>query len=600
MLRQMKPPFLRSFAAACLFALAPVQAGSFIPPAEGPVPFRRDRLPLDADSMSTLSQQLVNLTGTLDTAAPARLRTAAQLLALALALDPANRAARTTIESLNNGRPPASVDSIESARAKARVWRTLAWLQEPEAGNDGQAFAACLADVIAAADPDQPSAKSLAGNPEQGAWTGWVADLKSFEGNPITVVTPTDDAMPPEVPEITPADTKATFRLTEATLITPLWALDPVTKTTTLRPVPVVLNITTSEPKEDEEDRPFSFRLENTDDSSYDKKLNAPVIKALTAIHGPLPRNTRAGITIGDGVEYLRNSNHNAIAGPAALLIHSALTGVPPKATILGIIDDAGTYQLTPYFWDNLRALENGPGGRLVLPAAAADFLPSFLALEKSDFFFRYEVLLASDLAELVERAADTSTGPVADTSAKFIEIRSRIGGQTTPQYVSNSYVRQRLAAIVQEAPHHHSARLLAIQGAGERPTRLQRNVLAAELRAAIRPMDWITRHEDEEIDTSALDKTYTSCRSAVDELEGYIDSRDRELYEQVRSLTLSIRTLAREARVRARPGESPPNIRRAVSTFATSYTTTRDDLTATAGDDPPSPAPASPAPAPR
>ncbi|MGB6221703.1 hypothetical protein, partial [Haloferula sp.] len=73
------------------FAIASLAQAAFVPPNDGPVPFRRDKLPVDADTMTSLSKQLVLLTGTMDTSKAEETRRAAQILGLALALDPDNR-----------------------------------------------------------------------------------------------------------------------------------------------------------------------------------------------------------------------------------------------------------------------------------------------------------------------------------------------------------------------------------------------------------------------------------------------------------------------------------------------------------------------------
>ena len=78
-------------AATCLFAQ------KFAPPAEGPVAFRRDRIPLDAEAMAGLSRQLATLAEGLDFKTAANRRAAAQMLALAVTLDPANSKTRELI-----------------------------------------------------------------------------------------------------------------------------------------------------------------------------------------------------------------------------------------------------------------------------------------------------------------------------------------------------------------------------------------------------------------------------------------------------------------------------------------------------------------------
>ena len=131
-------------------------AGNFAPPAEGPVAFRRDRLPLDADTMATLSRQLVTLAQGLDAETAVNRRAAAQMLALATALDPGNGKAREVLAGFQNGSHPPAADAEQLEKSRERVWQDIAWLETPEAGGEGQALAACLADVLVVSDPKTP------------------------------------------------------------------------------------------------------------------------------------------------------------------------------------------------------------------------------------------------------------------------------------------------------------------------------------------------------------------------------------------------------------------------------------------------------------
>jgi hypothetical protein len=155
-------------------------AAEFVAPAEGPVPFRRDKLPVDVETMESLSRQLTLFTGARVADDADELRAVAQMAALALALDPVNRDTRALIDSLKAGGAPAAAEAEEVERARNRAWQVLGWLEMPEAGADGQALAACLGDVMAMADPHHPKARERRSAGEQGAWKGWVADEAAF------------------------------------------------------------------------------------------------------------------------------------------------------------------------------------------------------------------------------------------------------------------------------------------------------------------------------------------------------------------------------------------------------------------------------------
>ena len=62
---------------------------------------------------------------------------------------------------------------------------------------------------------------------------------------------------------------------------------------------------------------------------------------------------------------------------------------------VLGRVDENGALTLPKSFWEQMLALGPGNGKRLVLPASAAGWLPSLLAIGKPGIFMDYEVLLA-------------------------------------------------------------------------------------------------------------------------------------------------------------------------------------------------------------
>jgi hypothetical protein len=145
----------------------------------------------------------------------------------------------------------------------------------------------------------------------------------------------------------------------------------------------------------------------------------------------------------------------------------------------------------------------------------------------------------------------------MAGVSAKFREIREKAGSQPAGQYVANPFIRRRLADLSLEAPYHFSAKMLAIQGAGNRPTEIPRNVLASELLRVIAPMAWIVDRSnsiedgDKPFNLDQLSATYESCRLQVDALDRYLRLDDRELVLRVKNMVALIRTMDRAARAR-------------------------------------------------
>ena len=569
-------------------------AGNFIPPAEGPLAFRRDQIPLDADSLASLSQILVTLTQSLDTDSAANRRTAAQMLALSTALDPGNSKARDLITEFqqNRDRKNAEEDAEQIKNSQQRVWKTLEWLETPEAGNQGKALAACLSDVIAISDPQHPRAAALRAAGERGAWQGWVPQLAAYEPQAEVVVTP-------EYPK-KKQSVKATFLLNRAQVYTVIWKTDGRGDSKNWiqasAPLQMVAKMSENKRSEDQEFHSNEFHITIAPQFQEDtfRTLNATLVKLLKTQTPALPEGL-VTIHIPDLEDSELPPKRQSISAAAAVLASAAVSGCEPDATILGVVDEKGNFELSRGFWSQLQALGPGNGRRLILPAAAAEYLPSVLALERPQLFFDYEVLLASNFQDLLKLSAKIPDQSLEKSITSFREIREKVGTQAIGQYVANPHVRKRLVDIAIENPNHLSAKILAIQGAGNRPTYISRIVLASELRRAIKPMEWLVKQDDPDFEHAELQKlgaTSELCRSQVDHLSRYTAKEDRELLGRVQDMITGLRTLDRASRTRGDFYDTRSSVVSSYSALMTSYRIIEEELANLTGDAEQVPAP--------
>jgi hypothetical protein len=563
--------------ATCL----PLMGARFATPAEGPVAFRRDRIPLDAGAMVRLSRQLVFLARGVDPESATELRAAAQMLALSTALNPANGEARQTLSDFQH-RPFAPIrNSQVLEKSRALVWQYLAWLETPAAGDQGNALAACLMDAIVVADPTHPKAKSARGAPESGAWAGWVPELAAFEDSKAEPAKTAAVAENKPFP-VDPEPLATGILLSQAAVSTPLWRSIPKTDPVKWTMAPAVLEMVA-----EMMDTQNSFLVIGTGEEGETlHELAEPLETLLNQKHGSLPKNFRLVINSRALEASMKSGRRQSISGAAAVLANAAMTGREPIGTVIGTVDAKGGFSLPQDLWAQLHSLELGEGGRLVLPAAAADYLLSILALERPEFFLKYEVLLANDFDQLIALAEKNPGDATARSIAKFGEIRSKATGQPVGQYVSNSFVRRRLAEIVQEAPYHYSAKMLALQGAGNRPTSIPRQVMVAELRKSIEPMVWLMRrgeHDFEADELTQLGGTYESCRSEVDRMIRYAEKTDRELINHVLDMLAGVRSMERIARNRVDPASTL--LRESHNTLVVSYKKIAREFAVAAGE---------------
>ncbi len=536
-----------------LAAFPGLRAADFVMPAEGPVAFRRDKLPIDPDAMVHLSRGVESLARGLNAESAADLRGAAQMIALALALDPANTRARELAEAYRTEQhePDADMDRLE--RSRARIWQNIGWLETAEAGADGQALAACLKDVIVISDPKNPKAAAIRAAGEKGAWSGWVPALAAFEGGAVAA----NPEPAPESPEDTPAPPPSSFLESASMPVllwqnagredAPKWVLTPAVAEMSATRVGAEAAATGEKPG-------FALKIGEGEEHGPLSATARMVTGFLRKVHGKLPEDLRVVIR-SKGFESSSNSKkRQTVSAVCAVLANAAITGVEPDAVVIGQVEEDGSFKLPTSFWNQIQSLGKGTGRRLILPAEAASVLPSLLALEKPEFFMQYEVLLAKDGAELLALCAKTPAEALASPLGKFREIRERMGTQDVRQYIGNSFVKQRLMAVQQEAPYHFSARALLVQASGNRPTLVARSVLASELLRAMEPLRPIVAMQDHNADEKLMGKVsqiYDQSRTAVDALERYTDKADQALFTEAREAVGALRNIERAARAR-------------------------------------------------
>ena len=470
-------------------------AGEFAVPAEGPVPFRRDQVPLDVDTMAQLSTQVESLARGLDAATAPHRRCAAQMLALAMALDPANPKPRELLAEYQKARHSPGGDAKELESNRTRISQQLAWLENPQAGAHGQALAACLKDVLVASDPARPEDAPSNESEETGAWAGWVPPLSAYQPKVI----PKRD--PPDNPDSGPdADAGPKILLSQASVSTLLWrriGSDKADETWVLASAP--LRMSARKLGEDAGwQAPCSIGIGPVGNEGPFEQVSTSLLHLLKQQQSALPAGCRISITSPQLEQSMLSNHRQSLSGAAAVLASAAVTGREPEAMVLGQIDASGAFKLPSNFWDCLQTLlGKGTGQRLVLPAEAAAILPSLLSLEEPGFFLEYEVLLAANFKELLDRSAKIPPESLAKAVTQFGIIRDKVGTQDVRHYITNRFVRQRLAEVSQDAPCHFSAKMLLVQATGERPTLVPRKVLAAELRRVVAPMDWICNNAE-------------------------------------------------------------------------------------------------------
>lgn len=573
--------YVRSAILLPLFA--GVASARFASPAEGPVPFRRDRLPIEAGAIFALSRSVEELARLVPTETPEGRRGRAQMLALALALEPGSVAARGQLEQLANGASPGLPEGAQPEKSRDRLKRVLPWLKKPAAGPDAAVLARCLEDALVIAFPDDAEAKAARNGGESPAWRKWVPDLAAYQPEPA--------GRPGGTPPTADPPATAEVKLARATLQTPLWQRveTPEGDSWSLVSSPLEMRAKVVDSKAGGGDGPGVWIGSPVSWEKYRASAKR-VSKTMETNHGKWPAGLRVviqGPALDNALESKRVQSLSAVS---LVLAEAAISGKAPTGVVTGVLDDAGKFGVPATLWRHLRAIEAAPAGRLVVPSAAVPVVGSFLALERPEFFIKNEVLAADDTAKLLDFSSTKPTAATVAVLEKFAEIRAHAAGQDLRGYIGNIHVRRRLEAIAQEAPWHVSARMLLLQSTGKRPTSLVTPVMAAELLDALTPMKWLVADGFQAWDTSyvsRLEPTYDACRTQLETLERYATRDDAALVQSAREVVAGIRTVAKAGRMRAEDWQVREELRRTRDVLVQAYKelTTRLRAKAVFGD---------------
>ncbi len=515
-------------------------------PAEGPVPFRRDHLPMDGDSAQSLAEQLLVLARGRIGAGPAELRSAAQMLAVASALRPGDEAVAAVAKSLREGESGAGKPAGNLVRVHSRIWQRIDWLNAEEAAVDGRALSACLEDVMAAADPKHPRAVSLRGKAERGAWDGWVAPLAEFEG-------PATPGHASVSPLLESASVEAPMWVERGSGPSKRWEMDPVAlemKAVAGEGAPGISVVLGSEPMS-ESRAELAGRIA--------RALRPPVIKGVA---GPVV----VSVDSRGFDKALRSGGAMSVGAAAAVLAGSAVNGKVPHGLILGRVEPDGRYLAGSGFWEQLRALSGkGKGRRLIVPASAEREVLSLLVVDETGYFFDYEILMAKDLAGLLEAAALPEDAPEESPCGRFRTLRERAAAaKDLNEFLNQRWVREYLGALRRIGPDHLSAKALHLKSTGARPSKFTRPVLISELRRAMQPLDFLFAEWDPN-DIKVLrkiDDLGSGCSDKIDKISRLADSAEAAWVESARDAVDSLRSAARDQRKQS--GQWMPDLRTA------------------------------------
>ena len=543
-------PWLLNLVAAFFLLATPKTEARFITPTDN-VPFRRDLLPIDVETMKQLCGQLTTISASVDSKNHEHQRTAAQLLALAQALDPVNRQTMDLLDQLSEENTPITPELAVVAAAKSRAWRTQSWLASDEAGKDGNTLALCLGEALAKVDPDSPSASGYKN--ETGPWKNWVASLDEFEPKNEPQISELEES-PEETPEEDdpneePSDNKeVVFARNSAVITSPFWLYREETRDYILKLTPVTMSTST-----DQEHENFRYDLKDFDEERIRPilmEINKSTVPSFREKYHGLPRGGVVHLSLPPKDFYSIRRNGEALSAAAAVLASSSISGDEPTGIVIGIVENDGKLTLPKNSWELIRSLTECPPTRIVLPKPAEEMLNGLLTMDNLGFFMKHDIFLASNLDELIAFSKKKPDAAVAASLSNFASIREKSTSSIGP-FVTNQFVRGRLETIATATPQYASAQFLLMQAKGKRPTQLSEKCLAYQIRAALIPLnqisDYYSDDEDHRVTSTLVQAAHESARTALDPLDRMVvEANDRALYNEALNLANTARTLAR------------------------------------------------------
>jgi hypothetical protein len=551
---------------------SPANAARYVKPKDVVELFPLEKIPLQVHHMKELSRHLVIISRRGQDNSPVQLRATAQLLALAMSLDPTNQDAREINRTRAQGKQPESSPEADVLKSKARIQFFHRWLSHPDAGADANLLATLLTDSTKVLDPDTLKNTDIAN------WSGVLPPLRQYTSTP--------PAKPPQLPGKQnntkpkipkPQIATARFHIAELSIQSAVelknsrkvWnserkMLVRGRSSTSHKTTAVKVSLTPSGP--DRKNHLTIYPIvrsqyfhQPSSDPIYNR-INNTLISLLTSRHSDLPTDN-IRVTISDG-EYTRSNTPEALAAPVALMLEASLNNTPVRSDVhfCALIDNKGKLSAPKNLWLSLQTYRaRASGGRLIVPTDAYELLSQQLVYGDPGFFTRWEIVSANTLDQALALATEHDKDPMAEASQQFESIRTAAEKTSITQLAVNNKVRSRLASILKLAPNHLSAKMLLLQGSGKRPMRFNQQALALVLLPSVKKMHHFLNNERnaEYLRPSAFKKIHDELRAEIDPLlqKRLLDSSYNPLYQEVLAQVKELR-LIEKALIRANKGE--------------------------------------------
>jgi hypothetical protein len=523
--------------------------------------FPLEKIPLHVHNMKKISSNLVILTQRKQDDTPLQRRANAQLLALAMQLDPTNKEARMLDQTLSKGviPKPESPEKILSAKSQIRFYQR--WLASPDVGAPANQLALYLADATKTLSPDTIN------QPDSADWSGVVPSIKHYTPPPKKIETPSSKTAKP-ADSVTKNKDKTepsalSYQITPISIKAPLTIekresyKNPKYKALQYRTIrhtsitPISLQIRAYTPKKASPKTimtlPLPWQKVESQRLASAKKITQPITRQLEALHKDLP-GSKITVSLEKDTKYAF-SNQQTITAPIAIMLEASLLNKPLRQDLVvcASMDESGAFLQPANFWQLIDILrKNNQRGRLIVSPKSAELLAQILVYDEPEFFIRWEVFTAKNLKQAIEIATQGSSDPIIKSSELFQTIQQLTKRTSISKLSVNKAVRQRLNKITTLAPNHLSARILLIQGSRKRPNKLSETTLAHELLPILKHLEKTlgSTEGDNLPPSSELKETLKTLRNELNRFDGLINRIQDDLYDDTLNILNNFRRL--------------------------------------------------------
>ncbi|SHI49500.1 hypothetical protein SAMN02745181_0252 [Rubritalea squalenifaciens DSM 18772] len=543
----------------------PLLAVTYHEPSDDLVMIRTDRLPIDADTMKWLSHQLVIIAERESPGTAVDMRTNAQLIALAQILDNENREAKRFNDLLKRGQSYDTTSTDQVTKATSRVWSLVNFLANKEAGDEANLLADCIKDTMLVIDPKHPSLSDFRISDKR--WEGKVAQLEKFKDrgrqiadtprvtdepiDPPVIAKNDDEEMPkkPQQDDLT-EDKPSKWHTLTGTFISPVQEYLRVDDKHRYRDEITSVSVEIQPGKADKEK---NLQFECQPSLQHDGKLGKleyEIKKKLSNEWKDLP-NAKIKLKLKNS---LSNRDQKYLVSNLLVFLDSSLADnkYSSKTLTLTNVDDNGDFSRGYSFWHTMRLVAaTEEGRRILVPQHAEDDLRQLIALEKPEFFVKNEIIVVNSLKEARSYSGKLTDPKIKEACELYAEFQEVAESRSIGALTANKHVRERLEKILALMPNHISAKMLLLQGSGQRPIKLESKFLAYELdditsdivpiiREAAKFGAKYSDHSDK------IDVVASKMEKELEVIKNYVDSADDAMYETAEDLVSNLKILSR------------------------------------------------------